>query len=131
MGLLENQDKYYWFLQGERLGIVERKSDTNIADPKFQSPTVAEKSTVKLVVHYTAKATHFGATLTDSSELPSQFHEALAMKVISDLYKLPGESFNLQLAAYFDQQYELQIREAKKYARRHHTSTGYIVPVSF
>ena len=127
MSLISNRDNYFWFIQGERLGVVEKKTSTGVSDPNFQSPT-AEHA---LTVQYTAKAQHFGTTLTDSSELPSQFHEALAFKVIADLYKLPGKSFNLQLAAYFDQQYEAQIREAKKYARRHHTSVGYIAPQSF
>lgn len=127
MSILSNRDKFYWFIQGERLGIVESKTKTNVVDPKFQSPS-AEHA---LTVHYTAKAQHFGTELTDTSELPSQFHEALAYKVIAELYKLPGESFNLQLAAYFDQMYEAQIREAKKYARRHHTSVGYIAPQDF
>tara|TARA_Y100000361_G_scaffold57678_2_gene50437 strand:+ start:119 stop:502 length:384 start_codon:yes stop_codon:yes gene_type:complete len=127
MSILSNKDKYFWFIQGERLGIVEAKTSTNIADPKWESPTSRES----LRVHYTAKAAHFTTDMTESSEIPSQFHEALAMKVIADLYKLPGETFNLELAAYFDKQYEMQIREAKKYARRHHTSVGYISPQSF
>ena len=127
MGLLTNRDKYFWFISGERLGIVERKTSTNVSDPQWQSPTSQES----LRVHYTAKAAHLTVDLTESPEIPSQFHEALTMKVIADLYKLPGETFNLQLAAYFDQQYELQIREAKKYARKHHTSIGYIVPQDY
>ena len=127
MSVLSNRDKYFWYISGERLGIVEKKTSTGGADPMWQSPTSQES----LRVHYTAKAAHLSDDLTETPEIPSQFHEALAMKVIGDLYKLPGETFNLQLAAYFDQQYELQIREAKKYARRHHTSVGYIIPQDF
>ena len=35
------------------------------------------------------------------------------------------------LAQYNDQQYALQIREAKKYAKRKHVSSGTIIPHEF
>ena len=123
------KDKYRWFIDGERMGIVEEKTSGEIdTSEKYLSPQVAGDT---LTVHYTSKASHFSTDLTTSSEIPSQFHEALAFKVIGELYKLPGQSFNLQLASYYDQQYELLLREGKKYAKSNHQSGGVIKPHDF
>ena len=127
------RDTFYWFVEGERIGIVEKKTTSTTGlnkDPDFESPHSDSAGKV-LRVHYTAKASDFTTVLSNSSELPNQFHEALAFKVISDLYKLPGDNTNLQLAQYYDQQYALALREAKKYARRQHVQGGVIVPHSF
>jgi len=128
--LLSNEDKYYWYIEGERLAIVQKRDTTATnVDPNFQSPSPGGEN---LRVKYSAKATHFSNdSMTTSSEIPSQFHEALALKVISDLYTLPGEKFNLQLAQYFAQQYTLHVREGKKYAKRNHISGGQIVPYTY
>ncbi|QDP45748.1 MAG: hypothetical protein Unbinned5179contig1000_35 [Prokaryotic dsDNA virus sp.] len=128
--LLSNEDKYYWYIDGERIAIVEKKDSTAVnVDPDWQSPTTGGEN-LRLI--YTSKAAEFSIdSMTTSSEIPSQFHEALALKVISDLYTLPGEKFNLQLAQYFAQQYSLHIREAKKYAKRNHIRGGRINPHSF
>ena len=128
MSISSNRDKYFWFVSGERIGIVEKKLSTYSGSDPFQSPS---SSGVTLRVFYTSKASHFTEDLKETSEIPSQFHEALCMKVISDLYKLPGDNFNLQLSQYYDGQYALQIREAKKYAKRNHISGGTIIPQDF
>ena len=128
--LLSNEDKYYWYVDGERIAVVEKKDSSSVnVDPDWQSPSTGGEN-LRLI--YSSKATHFTLDGMDtSSEIPSQFHEALALKVISDLYTLPGEKFNLQLAQYFAQQYALHIREAKKYAKRNHVRGGRINPHSF
>ncbi len=125
------QDKFYWAIDEGRFYILEKSALSNL----FTSPT-ANGTNEGVRVYYTSKASHFTASTNDAhletnSEIPSQFHEALCLKVISDAYKIPGDTYNLQNAQYFDQQYELQIREAKKFAKRNHTSTGHIIPVSY
>ena len=129
-GLLSNENKYYWYIDGDRIAIIERKdtASTNV-DPDWQSPSTGGEN-LRLV--YTSKASHFtNDALDQSSEIPSQFHEALAAKVISDLYTLPGENLNIQLAQLFAQQFALHVREGKKYARRNHVSGGQVVPHSY
>tara|TARA_R100001530_G_scaffold108444_1_gene76022 strand:- start:12 stop:395 length:384 start_codon:yes stop_codon:yes gene_type:complete len=122
----DTQGKYRWFIDGQRIGVIEENRGDG--DEKFVSPTTSGEN---LRVFYTAKAVPFNTDLTASSEIPSQFHEALAFKVIAELYRLPGEKTNLQLAAYYDQLYELQIREAKKYAKRNHQRGGVIRPYNY
>lgn len=120
------QNKYRWFIDGERVGIVEE--NTSSTDEQFVSPTTGGEG---ITVHYTSKCAPFNDDITASSELPSQFHEALAFKVIAELYRLPGEKFNIQLAQYYDQMYEIALREAKKYAKRNHQQGGVIKPYSY
>ena len=124
LSILDKADKYAWYIDGLSLNLVEKCAATTSYNFKWQTISTAG---LKLRLYYNRKATQFSANdLTLVSELPSQFHESLSMKVISDFYKLPGETFNLQLAAYFDQEYEKQVREGKKYSKRAFQRTGYI-----
>ena len=133
MATLSNRDKFFWYVEGERIAIVQKKetSSTDVnKDAVWESPTSTSHGK-NLRVHYTAKPTPLTSTLTDSPEIPAQFHEALAYRVIAELYKLPGETFNLQLAQYFDMQYSLLLREAKKYSTSNHRQGGVIKPYSY
>ena len=125
------RDKFFWIISHGRFYIVEKSEGSS----EYTSPT-ANRAVGGLRVSYTSKATHFNvsefsAHLSDSSEIPSQFHEALCLKVIADGYKLPGASHDLQSAQYFDQQYEAQVREAKKFSKRNHITSGYIIPKEY
>ena len=124
LSISDKADKYAWYIDGLSLNIVEKCAATT--NYNFQWQTVSTAG-IKIRLYYNRKAAQFSANdLTLVSELPTQFHEALTMKVISDLYKLPGETFNLKLASYFDMEYEKQVREGKKYAKRSFQRTGYI-----
>ncbi len=125
----EYTNKYFWYIVGDRIALVEKKAEG--AEEGTGSFTSITTAGIKIRLEYVTRPKKFTGTLTESSEIPEQFHEALAMKVIADMYKLPGENFNLQVAQYFDQQYAQEIREAKKYASRHHVRGGQIRPVEF
>ena len=122
-------DKYAWYLDNKILNIVEKCSAT--ADYLYEWQSVSTAG-ITIKVYYTRKAAKYSSgDLTLVSELPSQFHEALAFKVLSEFYKLPGDTFKLQVASYFDQEFEKEVREGKKYAKRGHQRSGYIQPWSF
>jgi len=125
------QGKWRWFIDGERIAIVEDNlsaTDENL-EGKYISPATGGST---LTVHYIALATPFTTNLEDTpTDVPAQFHEALAFKVIADLYRLPGESMNLQLSQYYDQLYAEQVREGKKYAKRNHMRSGVITPHTY
>ena len=123
----EIANKYLWFINGKQLGIVEKNIES-LAGEEFISVSTAG---LKIRLEYVSRPLPFTSDLTTRSEIPDQFHECLCYKVIADLYKLPGDSLNLQLAQYFDQQYLSEVREGKKYASRHKVSGGFIKPVEF
>ena len=128
MATIDYRDKYFYFIDDHRLALVENKTTVSINDPNYQS---IQKAGESIRLFYVSRPIPFSSDLTKSSEIPDQFHEALTYKVISDLYKLPGDSFNLQLAGYYDQQYMLALREAKKYASKHRQSGGVITPIDY
>tara|TARA_R100000231_G_scaffold33242_1_gene29131 strand:+ start:533 stop:916 length:384 start_codon:yes stop_codon:yes gene_type:complete len=127
MSIDEIRKNYFWFVNGNRIGIVEKNKTLDGGD-EFLS---VQKAGMNIRIEYITRPLPFTTDLTESSELPDQFHEAICYKVISDLYKLPGETLNLQLAQYFDQQYLLQVREGKKVGARNKVSSGVIKPWSY
>ena len=106
MSSLDNRDKYAWFIGENRLGLVEKKNTSGAFDPKWVSPTNAGKG---IRIFYIARPLKLTDDLTTSPEIPEQFHEALVYKVIADMYRLPGDTLNLELAAYFDQMYIIYV----------------------
>ena len=54
--------------------------------------------------------------LSQESEIPEQFHEALVSRVIASGYERRVDT--IQLASYFLQKYEIGVKECKKYAYR-------------
>ena len=94
----EIYDKYFWFVNGNRLGIIEKNHNSDINE-EYTSPSTTGS---KIRIEYISRAVAFDTDLSKESELPDQFHEALVYKVIAELYRLPGESFNLQLSEYYE-----------------------------
>ena len=113
---------YYW-VEGEVIGLA---TSTNNGKT-FAKVTTG--SADNFVVFCTKKATHFGSDLTEISEIPSQFHQALVDKVIAGGYKKPGK--DLQLAQAFDAMYIELVNEAKKYAKGDRHRFGRIIPTDF
>tara|TARA_R100001594_G_scaffold109662_2_gene144406 strand:- start:2254 stop:2925 length:672 start_codon:yes stop_codon:yes gene_type:complete len=119
----------YWYISNGRLAVVEKVTSAITRDDKisdYQSISVAKE----MRIYAMSQATDFTSDLTEESDLPSHFHEALAVKVISDGY-LRGESLNPQLVQIFDTKYQMYVKEAKKEARRNHTGSFTVRPTDF
>jgi len=110
--------EYAYYIERERLGLIEKNTSSS-STHNWVSPS-EDGSYNGLVIFVSRLANEFGASLSDVSEIPIQFHETIVSKAISSGYKLPG-NFNLEAAQYFDTEYEKGVREGKKYAKRHHT----------
>ena len=115
---------YLWWYSRGGINLVEEASS---GDYPY---TTVSTAGLNIRVYAIRKASHFSSDLNENSEFPSQFHEALAYKVIADMYRLPA-SLNLQLAQYFDKMYEKELRNAKKYAKSQLIETGHIRGVDF
>tara|TARA_R100000995_G_C3464354_1_gene114886 strand:- start:221 stop:640 length:420 start_codon:yes stop_codon:yes gene_type:complete len=139
MSLNTNPERFY-YVSNNRLALVEKNGTVTTDNASTQYKTITEAKPLRL--HTISRADHFttGST-TDASEyssstlgplghIPVQFHEALVYKIIAMGYKTPPQ-MNIQLAQYFDLEYDKIIREAKKYSRANFTQTGMINPVSF
>ena len=149
MGSFTNPKRFY-FVDKDRLGIVEEVTSSSNANASggfitidgASSPFETIESAKSLRISGIAKADHFAtgvsAATTDYTntsagpldQIPSQFHEALVFKVIAMGYKTPP-NMQIEIAQYFDMEYEKVVKNAKKYARSAFIQTGMIAPVDF
>tara|TARA_R110002020_G_scaffold461809_3_gene680939 strand:+ start:226 stop:645 length:420 start_codon:yes stop_codon:yes gene_type:complete len=139
MSINTNPERFY-FVSNNRLALIEKNGTTTQDGASTSYKTISEAKPLR--IHAISKATPFStgsstesaeyssATLGPLGEIPSQFHEALVYKIISMGYKTPP-NLNIELAQYFDLEYEKSIKEAKKYSRSNFIQTGMIAPVDF
>ena len=115
-----------------QLGLVEKLSRAitrNETTSEFQSVSVSG-------LQIRVEADTLGDYLVEDSNenagggrtsFPAQFTNAIPYKVIAEGYK-SGTNQNIQLAQYFDFEYEKLVKEAKKFVRSNYVSTGHLVP---
>ena len=118
---------YVWWVERERVGIMEYAKGSSLS---CLIPISSASAGQKAGFFVTRRANNFGVDLSENSEIPPQFHEALAWRVIAQGYLTP-QNLNPQLAQAFSSLYAAKIKDAKKYAKRQHTSGGFITPVDF
>ena len=58
------------------------------------------------------------------------YHNAIVDKAISQGYTDP-RNLNLQMAQYFDAEYEKAVKKAKTWARSNGVTTGFVAPCDF
>jgi hypothetical protein len=68
--------------------------------------------------------------LLQEPEMPRRFHMALVNKTIADFYKDPRNE-DKERAMFYENQYEVSVKEGKKHSKSNHIGTGYIKPVEF
>ena len=119
-----SSDERYWYISNDRLAIVEKATSTLTRDGKSSDyQSISEVKEIR--IYAIAQATDFTTDLTEVSEIPTQFHDALAYKVISDGYLKSGlEEFNPQVSQIFDMKYEALIKDGKKQGRDNYVSSG-------
>jgi hypothetical protein len=128
-----------WFIDKlKRIGIVEKT--TNVATKDGYTSDWGSISEVKDVriyaisldddINITTAST--GDTLTAEAylQIPTNFHEVLVYKAIAMGYKDP-RNFDIEKAQYFDMEYNLGLKEAKKFARSNYQTTGRAAPQEY
>ena len=122
----------YWYTSSGRLGVVEKNVSGVTRDDKVSDyQSISEVKEIR--VYAISQATDFTADLTEVSELPSQFHDALSYKVLSEAY-LRGVSaqFNPQTSQIFELKYMALVKDGKKHARSAYIAGATtITPVDF
>ena len=69
-------------------------------------------------------------TVGPLGHIPTQFHEALVFKAIAMGYKTPP-AMDINVAQYFDMEYEKVVKSGKKFSRSNYSQTGFIAPQDF
>ena len=135
-----NPQRFY-YVSNNRLALVEKDSSTTTVDG-VTTEYITISAAKPLIVHATCRADYFetgtvidnddygSSTIGPLGDFPIQFHEALVNKVIAMGYRRPP-SLQIELAQYFDNEYEKNIKEAKKFSRSNYITTGMISPVEF
>lgn len=106
-----------WWIERDSIGIAEYDPGASIAE-RYSSVTSA--STVTLF--YYKKADHFNtldsasSSMTETSEIPVQFHQYLVDRTIQLGYETKPEA--IKMAPYFEQKFEKGIKEGKMFANR-------------
>jgi len=120
---------YAYYMDREKLGLVEYNGIN-----KWQSISVSGKTIrifcTKLADHMTSANLNTSSSTIEHGQIPRQFHEGLTYKVISMGYKDP-RNINIELAAFFEKEYQEVEKRVKKYARMNHQTSGYIKPTDF
>ena len=133
----------YWYIDKHKLGIVEKS--TNAVTKENVTSNYSSVSEVKdLRVYaiskpdalYSSTSSEGGANYltvgTDPAltEIPEQFHEVTVNKVIANGYKDP-RNLNIDLAQFFEAEYLMGLREAKKFSKSRYRKGGYIKAYDF
>ena len=130
----------FYFVDNDRLGIIETNGTTTVDNASTVYKTISEAKSIR--INTICKADHFntGSSIVEADttspssgplgHIPTQFHEALVYKVIAMGYKTPP-SMDLATAQYFDLEYNNIVKEGKKFARSNYIQTGMITPQDF
>ena len=139
MSINTNPARFY-FVDNDRLAIIEKKGSTTVDNATTNYQTISEAKPIR--INSICKADHFntGDKIVESDfentsagplgHIPTQFHEALVYKVIAMGYKTPP-AMDINIAQYFDMEYEKVVKQAKKFARSNYIQTGVITPQDF
>jgi len=139
MSINTNPARFY-FVDNDRLAIIEKKGSTTVDNATTNYQTISEAKPIR--INSICKADHFntGDKIVESDfentsagplgHIPTQFHEALVYKVIAMGYKTPP-TMDINIAQYFDMEYEKVVKQAKKFARSNYIQTGVIAPQDF
>ena len=123
--------QYLWWIERGQFALAYY--DPSVADPdnEFTSPDTAGK---EIRLFYTAKDGPFtdgtSIDLTETSGLPSQFHEALVNKAIALGYERRPDM--IQMSTFFYGKYMDGVKEGKKFAYREYVGGDRsITPIDF
>lgn len=132
---MATKKKRFWFIDTStvraRMGIVEQVTNVLTKDgytTDFKAITEAKDITIYAIARdYDLTVNNMASTW---SQIPLQFHEVIVNKAIANGYKEP-RNMDIQVAQYFDNEYLLGLKEAKKFSRSNYQTTGKIKPQDF
>lgn len=110
----KNSQKYWW-IKNQTIGIgwLNTAKDSD-GGSYYKLDAVTRIMTVN--AHYKSKLTKIGELVTTlTNKLPSQFDDALVSKAISRGYELSQSPESLQLAIYWENKFESQLKRIQEW----------------
>ena len=130
-------ERYWYTIQDDgdiKIGLVEKSNQSVKRDDTISDYQSVSETGLQIRVYMMRRAVHLLAGSSSGStytpEIPSMYHEALTYKAIAQGYKDPRNQ-QIDAAQYFDNEYQISIKKAKKRARSNNVATGVIVPHSY
>lgn len=123
MALTDQQDHVYW-IERDGIGIAKYDSSENV-DNRFTGPAASKTITI----FATKYADDFTTTLSASSEIPSEFHDALVFRAVQRGYevKMAQNPEMAKNASYFQGGFDKLLAEGKKYSNQDRVGGGYSI----
>lgn len=126
----------YWYIdrgQGtrDRIAIVE-KSNSSTTKETITSDfsSISEVKDIRMYTIDSPDAFRVDNITFENKEIPARYHEGLVYKVIANGYKDPRNQ-KIDVAQYFDNEYETILKKAKKQARSNFQTNGFVKQVSY
>tara|TARA_R100000808_G_scaffold16583_1_gene37378 strand:+ start:3579 stop:3968 length:390 start_codon:yes stop_codon:yes gene_type:complete len=114
-----------------KIGIVEKATNAVTRDgytSHWQS--ISEAKDLRIYAISRDADLSVDAMTATWSQIPEQFHDIIINKVISMGYKEP-RNMQIDVAQYFDMEYEKGIKEAKKYSKGYYKTHTFVKPQDF
>ena len=129
--MAENKQRAWYIDKLLKIGIVEKAVNAVTKDGQTSDwDSISEAKDLRIYA-ISQDADLDSSTMTNTfSQIPAQFHEVLVYKVIAMGYKDP-RNLELNNAQYFDNEYNVGVKEGKKFARSNYQTTGQIAPQDF
>jgi hypothetical protein len=121
-----------WFVDKLlRIGIVEKGTNVTTKDGYTTDwKSITEAKDLRIYTISRDADLVINSVTSTFSQIPSQFHETLTYRAIAYGYKDPRH-MDFDVAQYFDNQYEVGVKEAKKYSRSNYQTSGVLKPHEF
>ena len=114
------KEKLWWIKDG-KLGI----SIYDYSEDKFTDIASGDiTSGDKIQIHYLRKTKKLTTTLSDSPDIPKQFHDGLVSRVLEKLYARKGM---MNETGYWKTEWLEMLKAAKQYENKHRDGTEYAV----
>lgn len=121
-----------WFIDKlGSMGIVEKATNAITKDGYTTNwKSITEAKDLRLYTISQDADLEINSVTSTFSQIPNQFHETIVYRVIAYGYKDPRH-MDFDVAQYFDNQYEVGVKEAKKYSRSNYQTSGVLKPHEF
>ncbi len=111
----------YWWIKGEKVGIGYLATDDN---DNTALTAVTETKSISIV--YEKELTDL-SSLTDSSALPTRFHETIVARAIQKGYEINEDPNFLQVAQYWKNEFELGLKRIQEFKNKAYTKAVRLV----
>ena len=116
---------------GEKLAIVEKATNAVTVDGYTDNyRTISVARSIKIRGSFLDADLALNVMTGTFANIPARFHECIVSKVIAAGYKDPRH-MEIQTSQFFDNEYEVGIKRARKFSKGNYITVGRIVSQDF